>query len=68
MVEIDLLRAGEPKPIAGSVRSDYRILVSRADQRPQADLYAFNLSDRIPRFLLPLHPGDLEPLLYRATG
>ncbi len=63
LVEIDLLRAGEPKPIAGGVSADYRILVSRADQRPRAELYAFNLSDRLPRFLLPLRPGDPEPLV-----
>lgn len=38
LVEIDLLRTGEPKPMAGGVASDYRILVSRADCRPTADL------------------------------
>lgn len=61
-VEIDLLRAGEPMPILGTVPvSDYRILISRGDRRPQADLYAFNVPDPIPEFSLPLRFGDSEP-------
>jgi hypothetical protein len=63
LVEIDLLRAGEAKPMAGGVSSDYRILVSRADRRPAAELYPFNLRDSLPRFLLPLHSGDREPVV-----
>ena len=61
LVEIDLLRTGELKPMAGGVASDYRILVSRADRRPTAELYAFNLREALPRFLLPLCLGDREP-------
>jgi hypothetical protein len=63
LVEIDLLRTGEPKPIAGGVPSDYRVLVSRATRRPEAELYPFNLRDTIPRFWLPLQPGDEEPVV-----
>jgi hypothetical protein len=63
LVEIDLLRAGEAKPMAGGVPSDYRILVSRADRRPAAELYPFNLRDALPRFLLPLYSGDQEPIV-----
>lgn len=64
-VEIDLLRAGEPMPILGTVPvSDYRILVSRGDRRPQADLFAFNLPDPIPEFPLPLRSGDREPTIH----
>ncbi len=63
LVEIDLLRTGEPKPIAGGVPSDYRVLVSRATRRPEAELYPFNLRDTIPRFPLPLQPGDEEPVV-----
>jgi hypothetical protein len=63
LVEIDLLRAGEAKPMAGGVSSDYRILVSRADRRPAAELYPFNLRDSLPRFLLPLYSGDREPVV-----
>jgi hypothetical protein len=62
LVEIDLLRAGEPMPVVGAqVHSDYRILVSRGKQRPRASLIAFSLRQPIPAFTLPLLPGDDEP-------
>jgi Protein of unknown function (DUF4058) len=47
----------------GSASSDCRILVSRSNQRPIADLYLFNIPDRIPAFSLPLRPEDVEPVL-----
>ncbi|MBD2614690.1 DUF4058 family protein [Nostoc punctiforme FACHB-252] len=63
-VEIDLLRAGEPMLVFGDgMQNDYRILVSRAENRPQSDLYAFNLPDIIPSFPLPLRTGDNEPFV-----
>jgi hypothetical protein len=62
LVEIDLLRAGEPMPVVGAeVQSDYRILVSRGTQRPRASLIVFTLRQPIPVFTLPLLPGDDEP-------
>ena len=62
LVEIDLLRAGKPMPIQGNPSNvDYRVLVSRGNQRPTAQLYAFSLRDAIPRFPLPLKSGDAEP-------
>jgi hypothetical protein len=62
LVEIDLVRAGEPMPITGhGSASEYRILVSRGDCRPNANLYPFGLRQPIPPFLLPLKPGDQEP-------
>ena len=64
LVEIDLLRAAEPMPVLNNdTQSDYRILVSRGDCRPLADLYAFNLPDAIPCFPLPLPAGDREPVV-----
>ncbi|MBW4451280.1 MAG: DUF4058 family protein [Nostoc indistinguendum CM1-VF10] len=64
LIEIDLLRAGEPMLVFGDgTQNDYRILVSRAEHRPQSDLYAFNLPDVIPSFALPLRTGDSEPLV-----
>jgi hypothetical protein len=63
LVEIDLLRTGKAKLVAGGVESDYRILVSRADCRPEAELYAFNLKEPIPQFRLPLREGDEEPVV-----
>lgn len=61
LIEIDLLIQGEPLPLGESaVDSHYRALVSRAAQRPTADLYAFNLPERIPDIPLPLAEKDLE--------
>jgi hypothetical protein len=62
LVEIDLLRADQPMPMRGyPTTSDYRVLVSRAPQRPRADLLPFSVRQPIPRFHLPLAPGDDEP-------
>ena len=64
LVEIDLLRKGEPMPVLNnSIQSDYRVLVSRSDRRPMAELYAFNLRDSLPVFLLPLREEDVEPIV-----
>lgn len=67
LVEIDLLRGGQPLPILGDRKSDYRILISRGDRRPSADLYAFGVRQEIPRFPLPLALGDVEPLVDLQT-
>jgi len=62
LVEIE--RNGEPMPILGNqIKSDYRILVSRSESRPKAELYPFGLQKKIPTFLLPLCPSDREPLV-----
>lgn len=63
LVEIDLLRAGEPMPLVGQPvpACDYRILVSPGSDRPRARLHRFNVRDPIPSFELPLLPGDPEP-------
>jgi Protein of unknown function (DUF4058) len=60
LVEIDLLRAGKPMPVKGGTNTDYRILISRANRRPRAQLYAFSVREEIPPFLVPLQPGDAE--------
>ena len=49
LVEVDLLRGGEPMTMWGNGQGrHYRILVSRSERRPQADLYAFDLPQPIP--------------------
>ena len=64
LVEIDLLRGGSPMPVLNNSKSKhYHILVSRANTRPTADLYGFNLGDGIPSFPFPLLPTDVEPIL-----
>lgn len=73
LVEIDLLRDGEPLPLANqanqlqAMQSHYRILVSRAQTRPTADLYPFDLNDAIPLFPLPLRPEDPEVVVDLRT-
>jgi Protein of unknown function (DUF4058) len=54
LVEIDLLRIADPMPLENDLSWDYRILVSRSEARPNADLYGFTLRERIPDFPLPL--------------
>ncbi|MFV9504652.1 MAG: DUF4058 family protein [Oscillochloridaceae bacterium umkhey_bin13] len=62
LVELDLLRAGEPMPFQRQRQmSDYRILISRAAQRPKAWLIPFGLKQVMPSFTIPLYPGDPEP-------
>lgn len=59
LIEIDLLRAGQPFLLQPH-DSHYRILVSRAAQRPQADLYGFDVSTPIPCIPCPLRPEEGE--------
>lgn len=64
LVEIDLLRSGTAMPMAGAgVASDYRMVVSRQERRPHAELYPFGLTDPIPPFAVPLKPGSEEPVV-----
>ncbi|MDJ0800669.1 MAG: DUF4058 family protein [Calothrix sp. MO_167.B12] len=63
LVEIDLLRGGEPMPVLGAVDTGYRILVSRGYRRPEADLYTFGLKNVIPTFPVPLRKGEVEPVV-----
>ena len=68
LVEIDLLHDGKPMLILqNDIFSNYRILVSRSEYRPKADLYAFNLQNSIPAFSLPLREGDSEPIIDLQT-
>lgn len=62
LVEIDLLRAGDPMPMVGPrIDSDYRILVGRAWRRPRAELIAFGVRDTLPPLTVPLRRDDEEP-------
>ena len=68
LVEIDLLRSGQPMPFySNGIQSHYRILICRSDRRPVADLYAFNLQNVIPQFPIPLKLGDIEPVVDLQT-
>jgi hypothetical protein len=63
LVEIDLLRTGEPITILGNVKPGYGVLVSRSYQRPQASLYSVTLPERLPTFPIPLRAGQPEPTI-----
>jgi Protein of unknown function (DUF4058) len=67
LVEIDLLRSGEPLPMVGAIASLYRIIVSRSQHRPKAELYPFGLRQPLPTLAVPLLPGDEEPTLAMQT-
>ena len=62
LVEIDLLRNWDPMPLeTPPPASDYRILLCRSWQRPDALLYPFSVRQAIPKFPLPLLADDAEP-------
>lgn len=63
LVKIDLLRSWQHLPFENGIESDYRILISRANHRPNAELYAFNIQDNIPKFPIPLKSQDVEPVI-----
>ncbi len=64
LVEIDLLRNGKPMAVLEDIQpTDYRIIVSKSELRPQAKLYGFSIREPIPAFLLPLQPEDTEIVL-----
>lgn len=78
LIEIDLLYEGQPMPVLNyDQASHYQVLVSESSERPQAQLYPFNLQQPIPAFWVPLKPEDasilvdLKPLLdeiYELSG
>ncbi len=64
LIEIDLLRAGAPMPrTLNAPRFDYSIVISRAHQRPKAEVRLFRLRDPIPSFPVPLRNTEPEPML-----
>jgi len=67
LVEVDLLREGERPPIEGAVGSAYYVLVSRADERPQARLHPVSLRTRLPRVSVPLEAAEEVELDLQAV-
>ena len=47
----------------GATESHYRILVSRSIDRPNADLFRFNVQDPIPNFPVPLRPEASDAIV-----
>jgi len=57
LVELDLLRGGQPMAVGGhTADTPYRILISASDQRPAADLYGVWLQAPLPTIPIPLKP------------
>jgi hypothetical protein len=71
LVEIDLLRGGPRLPMENSPACAYYVLVSRAEERPLADLWPIALRQQIPVIPIPLSSPhsdaqlDLQALLHR---
>lgn len=64
LAEVDLLRAGESMPLVGARPvCDYSALISRAWQRPRAQLLAFGVRDPLPPLPIPLREGEPEPVI-----
>ncbi len=80
LVEIDLLRAGEPStacPVERLPVGPYRVVVTRGWDRSHREVYPVQLRERLPRFALPLRedlpdvPLDLPALfaqVYENAG
>lgn len=60
LIEIDLLRAGEPMRMEPLPASDYRILVSRGWEHPEASLHPFGVREPIPAVSVPLQWNEQE--------
>ncbi|MEL6937323.1 MAG: DUF4058 family protein [Cyanobacteria bacterium J06607_17] len=59
LIEIDLLRRDNPMPMQGTVQlAHYHVLVSRAEQRPLAQLFVSKVREPLPEFPLPLKSPD----------
>jgi hypothetical protein len=59
LVEIDLLLRGTRPPLLRELPpGDFFALVSRADRRPNCDVYAWSLAEALPRIPIPLKGPD----------
>jgi hypothetical protein len=60
LIEIDLLRAGEPMEMEPVPQADYRIVVGRGWEYPHATLYPFSMREAIPTISVPLAWNEKE--------
>jgi Protein of unknown function (DUF4058) len=58
LVEIDLLRGGPRLPLHPSPKGDYCVIVSRAEERPNVDVWPIQLRERLPVIPIPLRASD----------
>src|SRR5262245_40164334 len=57
-VEIDLLRVGERMPVEPPPEGDYRVVVSRYEDRPRVGVWPVRLRERLPLIPIPLRDPD----------
>jgi hypothetical protein len=62
-IEIDLLRAGEPMPLVSLPRSDYSIVLSRHETRPEVSVWPVSLRQSLPTIPVPLKSTDADASL-----
>ena len=70
-VEIDLLRGGPPMPDHNRPEGSYGVMVSRAEERPDADFWPIGLREPLPVIPVPLRRAshatlDLESILHHV--
>ncbi len=58
LVEVDLLRGGPRMPLREPFVSDYCVLVSRAEIRPEVGIWPIHLRDPLPVIPIPLRTED----------
>jgi hypothetical protein len=64
LIEIDLLRLGHRVPMKEVLpEHPYFVFVSRAQKRPNVDVWPIALADRLPQVPVPLLAGDADVLL-----
>jgi hypothetical protein len=69
LVEIDLLLAGRRPAVIGAVPpGEYVAFVSRGDQRPKCQAYAWSIRRTLPRLPIPLKSGDDDAVLDLAAA
>ncbi len=68
-VEIDLLRAGERFPVAGTLPSlPYFVFISRVNRRPKVEIWPIALDHELPKIPIPLRKGDPDAILDLQTA
>ena len=59
LVELDLLLGGRRLPLSGDYPTgNYFALIAHADRRPDCDVYAWTIQQRLPVIPIPLLPPD----------
>jgi hypothetical protein len=59
LIEIDLLRAGQRVPMAEPLpKATYYAIITRADHRPDSDVYPIQLDQPLPSIPIPLRERD----------